>query len=250
MSIPAPEPVVAVMDVLAACGWVPDTGNQFSEGPAVKFNFGNFELSAGRFTNQYLQPVVSFSGIYNDLRTMQDLAFDVPERVASREQVLAWVAYGLGDKIPLAIVPEWLVEGRQHRDVLPWEQHMAAYERRPQASVARDWMRVLGKQLMAAAESAAESDACRVRFDGDALRFRLPGQTLLVQAADDTPWPIDVTVKLADLRDLPKRWMRDPVHVSYFEDRLVIGNRAFAATTGVRGEDLSPAEPQSGSSSA
>lgn len=250
MSFSAPEPVVPVMDVLVQCGWVRDNDRQFSEGPALKFNFGNFELSAGRFTNQYLQPVVSFSGVYNDLRTMQDIAFDVPERVASREQVLAWVAYGLGDKIPLAIVPDWLAEGRLHHDVLPWEQHMAAYKRRLQASVARDWMRVLGKQLIAAAESAAEADTCRIHFDGDALRFRLSGQTLLVQASGDSPWSIDVIVKLADLKGLPKRWMRDPIHVSYFEDRLVIGNRAFAATAEVRDVDSSSAEPQAGSSSA
>lgn len=231
MSIPAPEPVVAVMDVLVRCGWVPDPGRQYSEGPALKYNFGNFELSAGHFTNQYLQPVVSFSGVYGDRRTVHQVAFDMPERVASREQVLAWVAYGIGDKVPLAIIPDWLAEGRLHHALLPWEQHMAAYKHRPRASVARDWMRILGKQLIAAAEAATGTDTCRIHFDGDVLRFRLPDQTLLVQASGDTPWPIDAIVSLVDLRGLPKRWMRDPIDVSYWEDRLVIGNRQFVATS-------------------
>lgn len=246
--IPAPEPVVAVMDVLAECDWVPDSSNRLSEGPALKFNFGNFELSAGRFTNQYLQPVVSFSGIYNALRIMQDIAFDVPERVASREQVLAWVAYGIGSTIPLAIVPNWLTEGRQHHELLPWEQHMAQYKRRSRASVARDWMRVLGKQLLTEAESAADSDVCRVHFEGVALRFQLPSQTLLVRASGDTPWPVDAIVKLTDLKGLPKRWMHDPIEVSYWDERLVIDNRSFAATAEPRVANTGVAEPQSRSS--
>lgn len=237
MSIPAPEPVVAVMDVLVQCGWVRDQNNQFSEGPALKYNFGNFELSAGRFTNLYLQPVVSFSGHYRDQRTLQQVAFDMPERVASREQVLAWVAYGIGGKVPLAIIPDWLAEGRLHHDLLPWEQHMAAYKRRPQASVARDWMRVLGKQLIAAAEVATDTDTCRIHFDGDALRFLLPDKTLLVKASGGMPWPIAVVVKLADLRALPKRWMRDAIEVAYWEGQLVIGNRGFAAATEVQDAD-------------
>jgi hypothetical protein len=228
--IPAPEPVVSVMAVLAECGWVLDTESQFSYEPGLKYNFGNFEISAGRFTNRYMQEVVSFSGPYRDVFRIVEASFDMPERVASREQVFAWVAYGIRD-IPLAITPDWLKEGRAQHDLLPWEQHLAAYRRRPQASVARDWMRLLGKQLLVEAESAMDTDTCRVHFDGEVVRFDVPGKTLLAQAQGDTPWLVDVIVKLPDLRGLPKRWMRDPVGIGYWEDNLVIGNRAFAAMT-------------------
>lgn len=229
MKFPAPEPVVSVMAVLVACGWVSNANNHYSEARALKYNFGNFELSAAVVTNEYLRPVVSFSGLYCDIDVLREVTFDVPVRIASREQVLAWVAHGIGDRIPLAITPEWLQEGRSHRDQLPWEQHLAAYRRRPYASVAREWMRVLGKQLLAAAADATEDDLCRVRFDGEALRLLLPDKTLLVQAQGDAPWQADVIVRLADLRDLPKRWMHDPVGVAYWQDQLTIGNRAFTA---------------------
>lgn len=221
------------MNVLAECGWVPDPDRPISCEPALKYNFGTFELSAGRVTNLHMQEVVSFCGLYRDTFRMADASFDMPERVASREQALAWVAYGIRD-IPLAITPDWLKEGRQHHDLLPWEQHRAAYMRRPQASVARDWIRLVGKQLIREAESAVDTDTCRVYFDGEVVHFEVPNKALLVQAQGDTPWPVDVIFKLADLRGLPKRWMRDPVGISYWEDQLVIGNRAFAAMAQTR----------------
>lgn len=229
--IPAPEPLVSVMEVLAQCGWVPDQGNVYSEAPALKYNFGNLEVSAGRFTNEYLTQVVTISGIYRDHHSLREIAFDIPERVASRTQVLAWVVYGIGERLPLAITPEWFDEGRRSQDHLPWRQHMAAYERRPQASIDQDWMRVLAKQLKAAAVKAAESETCSVFFDGDVLRFKLPDRSLMVQASGDGAWPVEAVVKLSDFTGLPARWMTDPVHTSLWEGHFVLGNRRFNATT-------------------
>jgi hypothetical protein len=225
----APAPSVSVMDVLKQCGWVPDPGSS-SDGPALKYHFGNFELAAGTFTNFHLQRIISFCGIYDDYRSLTQIQFDCPEKVASRAQVLAWVAYGLRNA-PLVIVPSWLEEGRHAQALLPWEQEMAAYRRRPQATVSRDWMRVLAHQLRAEAEHADEMDTCRVRFDGEALRFKLRARTMLVQASGEAPWSLAVIVNLLVLRALPKRWMNDPVDISYWKERLTIGNRGFDSMT-------------------
>lgn len=238
--IPAPPPLISVMEVLAQCGWVPDPGNVYSEAPALKYNFGNLEVSAGRFTNEYQRQVVTIAGHFNDYRSLAEIAFDIPERVASRAQALAWVVYGIGERIPLAITPEWFDEGRRSQDQLAWRQHLAEYERRPQAAIGRDWMRVLAKQLKSAAAQAVEAETCEISFDGDALRFRLPGRTLLVQASGDGPWTVEAAVRLSDLTGLPARWMTDPVHVSLWEGHFVLGNRRFSATT---------IEPRAGSAS-
>lgn len=226
MRFPAPPPIVAVMNVLAACGWAPDLDNQFAEDGALKYDFGNFELFAGVFTGLHLQRVVTFSGVFSNGRSLHDVKFDVPERVESKTQVLAWIAYGLRD-VPIANTPVWLAEGRRAHAQLPWERQLAAYQARPRATIAREWMRVLGKQLLAAAEHASDTDMCRVRFDGEVLRFGLPGKTLLVQASGDMPWAADVVLPLPSFRQLSKRWMHDPVEVSSWGDFLLIGNQRF-----------------------
>ena len=130
MSIPGPAPIVPVMGVLRECGWVPDDDRPWSEEPALKYNFGNFELSAGVFTNEYLRRVVTFSGLYQDGRCIAEVGFDVPERVESREQVLAWIVYGLGERLRLAITPPWLDEGRRLQLELPWAKHMPTPSKR------------------------------------------------------------------------------------------------------------------------
>lgn len=229
MSVPGPRPIVSVMDVLRGCGWAPDANRPWSEEPALKYNFGNFELSAGVLTNEYLRQVVSFEGHYRDLRSMVQISFDVPLRVESREQVLAWIVYGMRHGVSLAITPAWIEEGRRLQHVLPWEKHMAAYRRRPQATIDRMWMKPLGKVLREAAKSAAEDESCRIHFDGTTVRFDLPGRTYLVQGGGPAPWTQVAAVALRDFVGLPQRWMRAEIGVSLWEERLTIGNRVFAA---------------------
>ncbi len=227
----APAPRVSVMEVLVECGWMVAPDVQITESPARRYDFGNFELIATTLTNFHLQSIVNFEGLYNDGRTLEQVQFEVPERVESRAQLLAWIAHGMGDGIPLAITPGWLEEGRRSRGLLPWERKRAAYNARPQASVDRDWMRILGKQLVQEALQTVDTDTCRVHFDGSALRFHLPHKTLLVQARGPAAWSVDVIISLTALRDLPKRWMRDPVDASYWDGRFVVASHGFAATT-------------------
>lgn len=239
MSIPGPAPIVPVMDVLRECGWVPDDDRPWSEGPALKYSFGNFELCAGVFTNQYFRRVVMFSGLYRDLRSTADVSFDIPERVESREQVLAWIVYGLRG-VPLSITPAWIEEGRRFQHELPWAKHLSAYNARPMASVDRMWMKPLGKVLREAASSAAEDQHCLIDFDGQILRFELPAKTYRVQADGPEPWSHAVRVGLRDLAALPQRWMQDRISVSYWEERIMIGNRSLIATVVQRQGEAAP----------
>lgn len=218
------------MVVLRECGWVPDGDSPWSEEPALKYNFGNFELSASVVTDMYLRRVVSFSGLYRDHRSIADTSFEIPERVESREQVLAWIVYGLRCSVPLAITPAWIEEGRRLQHELPWAKHMAAYNARPMALVDRMWMKPLGKLLREAAASAAEGERCLIHFDGHTVRFELPAKTYLVQADGSEPWPHAALVALRALAGLPQRWMYRTIEVSFWEGHITIGNRRLEAS--------------------
>ena len=230
MSIPGPAPIVPVMDVLRECGWVADHDQPWSEEPALKYDLGNFEVRAGVMTNGHFRRVVNVCGVYSDHRSIAEIGFDVPLFVESREQALAWVAYGLRRYRMLEIKPDWLEEGRQLQQELPWERRRAAYEARPRACVDRMWMKPLGKVLREAAASASEDAHCLIHFDGSTVRFELPAKTYLVQADGSEPWPHAVLVSLRELQALPQRWMQSTINVSYWDGQVTIGNRRFAAS--------------------
>lgn len=52
----------------------------------------------------------------------------------------------------------------------------------------------------------------------------------MVKASGDKAWLVNEVIKLADLLGPPKGWTQEPIAVSYWEERLVHGNRALAAT--------------------
>lgn len=217
------------MDVLRECGWVPDNDRSWSEEPPLKYNFGNFELSASVIVNRHFRRVVSFHGLYRDLRTIADTSFDMPERVESREQALAWLAYGLRGSAPLAMTPAWIEEGRQLQHELPWVKQTAVYNARPTASIDRMWMKPLGKVLRDAGSAAAEDEYCLIYFDGSVVRFDLPNKAYLVQAEGGGHWPHAVRVALHDLAALSKRWLSSSISVSYWDGHVAFGNRRIAA---------------------
>jgi hypothetical protein len=84
-----------------------------------RFDFGNCELSAVECVNMRMVPVVAFSGVVCDRRTVGEIAFEMPLHVDSYEQGVAWIAYGLRNA-RLRTRPEWLGDGERWRSHLPW----------------------------------------------------------------------------------------------------------------------------------
>lgn len=218
---------IEVMRVLRECGWVPDPDRTRADGPTLKYDFGNFELSAAVFfSERFCQAVVFLKGGPNCIAIDDVVAFEIAEFVESREQAIALIWYCIRRHRP-AIVPTWLEEGKDLQHLLPWRREAEAYARRPKAVVDRVWMRPLGQRLREAAIAAVAEDRCVVHFDGTTVRFDLPERRLIVQADGPEPWVEPVTVSLQALTRLPKRWMKETVEISLWDGHLLIGNVRF-----------------------
>jgi len=71
---------MSTLDVLLDLGFEP-----FADPlPGLRFDFGNFELRARQLINLKFQEVVAFSGVLATPRTVREVAFDIPPRIASR----------------------------------------------------------------------------------------------------------------------------------------------------------------------
>jgi hypothetical protein len=120
---------VATEDVLRALGFHDDPGVMTDEPPGLSFDFGNFTLEASQNVNRWLRPVVALGGVMTTNRSSALVHFEMPLVVESFEQGVALVTHCLdshagGTFIPASPVP-WLLEGRQYRNLLPWNKRSA-----------------------------------------------------------------------------------------------------------------------------
>lgn len=141
MNTPAP---LATWDVLQDLGFEDDE-NAISVRPGLRFDFGNFKLSASSEMT-LLGRVVLLYGVMATRRALGQVEFEMPIEIDSREQCAAWIAHHL-DKYcgrngfdPDVTTP-WLEMGRLNRRTLPWVDRSEKFRARPHCSVGRDWMR-------------------------------------------------------------------------------------------------------------
>lgn len=219
-----PLEIVSVASLLESLGFK-KTGNPVGD---FTIDFGNLVLSAVPCTDEYFRPVVAFSGVYRDARTLREIAFNIPDKVESAPQVKAWIACGIGEWFHPAMPFDWLEEGRQMRELLPWEREMRAYRDRPQISVQRAWFRLATKDLRDAAERCDETAVCRFMFDGRILTIEFDGRLIPLPASGNKPWEHQASIPLKRLTNMPRRWMTDPVCISLWQDQIFLGRYVFS----------------------
>lgn len=129
-------------DVLRALGFKVDDNVLSDGGPGLSFDFGNFKLEASCNVNQWLRPVVVLGGVMTTTnRTNAVVHFEIPLELESFEQGIALVAYCLDSYSPNgrfepALPAPWLIEGRKHRKLLPWNR---SRNRRDSGSKGTGW---------------------------------------------------------------------------------------------------------------
>src|SRR5258706_16473000 len=92
----------------------------------LSFDFGNFKLEASQNVNRWLRPVITLGGVMATDRTVAVVHFEMPLEVESFEQGVALVTHCLdshaGGVFEAASPVPWLIEGRQYRNLLPWNK--------------------------------------------------------------------------------------------------------------------------------
>lgn len=241
LSIPAPTPIVAVRDVLPTLGFVPD-GQGYSENPpAFKFRRSNLELTAGEMTNIYLRPGMHFYGRWQTPHTLKMVGFEMPLQVESYDQVLAWIAFGIGVDYQPTSDLAWFERGKVCQALLPWERHKRELEERsketqrlralrPHCLVSRKWMRLVMNHIANTARDSHSRLDFQLDFDGRLLKVEIDGELIGVPATGPVPWLGKFAVVLEPQDALPKRLMTDPVEIGIWQGHLEVERCKFRAT--------------------
>lgn len=219
-------------NVLKSLGFKEDNGVISDPPGGLSYHFDGFKLSASVCINRSFYPIILFTGVYATGRTLAEVHFEMPREVESYEQAAAWLAWSLEQQIgrsfgTISAMP-WLEIGRRNYDLLPWERSRVAYELRPHCYVDRDWMRLALRKLRAALTMSPPKGMVHFGFDGEILKIETSGELIAVPGTGRA-WPFRVSVPVAKLEDLPKRLIQPSIPVSYWEGRLILGNRGFPA---------------------
>lgn len=212
-------------------GFAPDTSVMSDVRPGLSYDFGNFKLTASVAMGQYFQPIVLCTGVLASQRSLTQVCFELPRLVASREQLAAMLVYYLDNAArgnlfhPMKHVA-WLDEGRANRDLLPWELDKAAYETRPRCMVRRDWLRLALKNLSMIFADTDDTATVEFTFDGTVLTIRCCDQALPMPATGKA-WSAHFNIPAGNLRQLPKRLMRDELEISVNHGRLYVDRVSY-----------------------
>lgn len=148
----ADDDFISLWDLLSILGFLPDPGVWSDPPPGLSCRIGGGAISASRVRSERLQQVVLITGVLVSPRGVAEINFEMPRKVESRQQALAWLVWGLdsaadGGRFAPGVPIWWLEEGRQHRGTLPWERERLAYAARPHCFLEREWARLALKTL-------------------------------------------------------------------------------------------------------
>lgn len=199
--------------------WQPATDQQ----PSYFCMIDSTRIVASQLRNPSFQQVFMFSGVRSTLRTIDEVAFEIPLICESYEQAVAWIVWNLDKQLTGDLTePEWLLRGREWKLHLPWVRRARDYESRPACEVARDWLRVAARQIRQAGKAASTGATVRFAFDGSALRIEGEGIALVMPAVGRGPWDLPFVVALEDVHRATRRLMQDTIHISAWDGGLDI----------------------------
>ncbi|MFZ4462511.1 MAG: hypothetical protein ACOYN5_01590 [Bacteroidales bacterium] len=207
-----------MQSILIKIGFLPN-------GNGLQFDFGNGNLMAIEGINGYFQEGYSFFGYFISEWSAGEFDFFIPLQVESYEQGLAFIAYYLRNA-DLKNKPDWLKEGLDLGEHLPWEKENKAYKENPKATIEHEWFRVLVNKLRLLISISTEEDVTIFSFDGTLLKVVCNNETFVVSGIGKD-WQRTATVKTQSLNFLPKRIPNRNVPVYIWKDELHIGNRIF-----------------------
>lgn len=200
---------ISTLDCLKTLGFVEERQLSIGGEPRLHFNFGTFRLEANRFYNVWGEPYVNLGGNLITGRTFAFLDLDMPDELDSVPHAAAWVAWCIGNPTgdfgDLRVVPPWLPQGWEDRDLLPWFQ-VVEYPKYPRCDVQRDWARIALKALAAQVKTVDAETPVLLRFNCGVLTIRCEKQ-LLAMPAEGESWPASYVLKAEQLRRLPFRLM-------------------------------------------
>jgi len=190
----------------------------------LQYDFGNCKLTASNIWS-LKGNCYSFYVYYRSERKMGGIEFDLPLKVESYQQGVALLAYHL-ISADLLTIPEWLNNGKEWLDLLPWRRDLKAYEENPKAIIEHEWFRLLVKKIRTEVKDSSDDNVTIFSFDGTILKVEC-NDKIFVCSGTGKAWKENAIIKTKALDFLSKRIEKKNVFIYKWEGLLHIGNRGF-----------------------
>lgn len=195
----------------------------------VSYDLPHLPLRCLDGVNRYLRPVVLVSGIYNDGRTLGEVACEIPRNLKTTERAAAWLAFVLKHYLRrVDPKPDWVALGQANQMLVPMVAERAAYEQRPKCLVAQDFARILRARVTEGLAEQTEETSLRIDFDGKLLRLATATVSVEVPANGDA-WSGHIFVPRPKDFQLPKRIPARGLWLHYWKSAFGIGDRSYDA---------------------
>jgi hypothetical protein len=213
---------IKTRELLVELKFEPTLAEFTSAQPGYCYRFGNLDLQAVEVTNEYLRPVMMFSGVKTMPSSFESVQLELPMELDSFEQGVALIAHAIGPRFTPLEATAWLEQGRLWEDHLPGRVDLRLFQQRPKCHVEAAWFRVALKKLRMAAEGTPEGQEFLVGFREDVLRIELPSEVVALPASGK-PWPKMYRAGLKGLSFLSKRTPAEGVELDIWKGHITIG---------------------------
>lgn len=211
---------VSLYNVLKEIGFREISDSKF------EYDFGNFKLNTCEGVNKHLADIFYFSGINRTPQTITLIEFDLPIRVDSVEQGVAFLSYYLGKDFEARKVPAWYHQGKLWKYLLPWEKERTAYNQKPSATIEHEYFRLMIRKMRKLALLANMEDITTFSFDGEILKIVCADQRIVAPATGN-PWEETITVRTKSLSNLPERVKTRDGEMFLWQECLQIASNTF-----------------------
>lgn len=206
--------------------------------PCISYKFSNINLEARHVVNRFFQKTVMLTGILKTPNSMTLVQTEIPDDLETPIAAAAWLSYSLSShEHDLGPLPNWMIEGKNCWDLIPFVREMNEYRDRPRCEIERDYARVLREKLRNELLKSSENFPVLFMFDGRVLRIQTPQNTLDVIATGNE-WPDAYAVMMGSQTKLPSRFMSPQVELSFYKDRFTFGSYQYVSARAIAAQTL------------
>ena len=222
---------VTTRHALQHFGFTPYNKVISDEKPGLVYRFDDLSLTASWILNMRMVEIVNISGVLAYSNSLSEINIEMPREFDSLELCAAWIVWHLDQAaskhaFKLFHKAPWVNLGRLNLHKLPWNEQRERYKNRPCCEIERDWLKQAIRSLRDKIENANQGIDVIFGFDGEILTIRL-GADLIAIPAKGNSWGECYVLKVNLLENLPKRIMRDPTYVSFWDGKLSIADWGY-----------------------
>lgn len=195
----------------------------------VGYRFRHLDLTASDGVSKYQRPIVILGGILNTSRTLALIQNELPSDLDTPEAAAAWLSYALRDhKRDLIPAPTWLAVGEGNWGMIPEVRRQREYVVRPRCKINREDARLFRRKISSALGKLSDEIKATVSFNGRVLAVQISNKCIET-LAEGCPWPSKVLWIVSADTQLPPRFSRPSVTVSFFDGMFEFSNRRYCA---------------------